>query len=318
MSGGFQQQVYNSPRPAVAGDFASQNPYFTYNAGPGGLVAGDSLHVGRFAWVTPPLDPNGTGKVANSYGSGPVAGFVHREMQATIVDYLAIASMKLLPGQQCTLMTGGDFWVVNDGATIATIGMKAFAKLADGKVRFAATGTIVGGASATGSDIAADSNAFTGSINGDVLTVTASPDPTYPGMTLSGTGIVGSPKIVRQLTGSANGIGTYLIDVLQSADVASTTITGSFGVLTVGTATGTFEVGDILTGTNVVSGTRISQFISGSGGSASTAVVQFNTVVSSTTITASDAVETPWYAESSGIAGEIVKISRIPAPGQTV
>ena len=73
MSGGFQQQVYNAPRPAVAGDFASQNPYYSFDAGPGGLVAGDSLHVGRFAWVTAPLDPNGTGMIANSYGTGPVA-----------------------------------------------------------------------------------------------------------------------------------------------------------------------------------------------------------------------------------------------------
>jgi hypothetical protein len=312
MSGGFQQQVYSQPAPAVAGDFASMNPYYTFNAGPGGLYAGDSLYVGRFAWVTAPLDPNGTGQLANSYGNGAPAGVVHRELQATIVDYLAFAGMKILPGQYCTIMTAGDLWVVNDGAAIATRGMKAYAIHANGKAKFAAAGTVAGGASATGSDIAAGSGTFTGSINGDVLTVTVATNPTYPGATLSGTGIVGSPKVVRQLTGTTNGVGTYLIDVLQPAAVASTTITATHGVLTIGTATGTFEVGDVLTGSGVVAGTTITANLTGSGGSAGTMVVNNNTVVASTTITASDATETSWTAESSGGVGELIKIKRLP------
>ncbi len=310
MTAGFQQQVYTAPAPAVAGDFASQNPYASYDAGPGGLIAGSSLYVGRFAWVYPPTDPNGTGKVANCVGNGQVAGFVHREMQASIVDYLGFASMKILPGQQCTLHTHGDYWVVNDGSTYVQPGMKAFARNADGKVRFEAAGTIVGGASATSSSIAASSSqTFVGSINGDVLTVTTATNPVYPGMTLSGTGIVGAPKITAQISGTANGVGTYQIDQLQPTAVASTTITGAYGILTIGTATGTFEVGDILTGSGVVAGTRITANLTGSGGTGGTMVVDNNTVVSSTTITASDAVETKWYARSSGAAGELIKIS---------
>ena len=35
-TGGFQTQIYNQPAVAVAGDFASQNPFFTLDAGPGG------------------------------------------------------------------------------------------------------------------------------------------------------------------------------------------------------------------------------------------------------------------------------------------
>lgn len=189
-TGGFQTQVYNQPAMAVAGDFASQNPYFTYDAGPGGLVAGSSgVYVGRFAWVTAPLDPDGTGMIANNTGTGSVAGFVHREQQGLITDYLGFAGMKVQAGYAVTLMTGGDFWAKNDGATIATRGMKAFANIADGKVRFAAAGSIVGGASATGSDVAAASASVTGSIVGDVLTVTVVGSGTlYPGATLSGTG----------------------------------------------------------------------------------------------------------------------------------
>lgn len=312
MPNGFQTQVYPAPAVAIPGDFASMNPYASFDAGPGGLVAGSDFYVGRFAWVYPPQDPNGTAQVANCIGNGPVAGFVHGELQADIVTYLGYATMKVLPGKNVTLHIAGDYWVKNDGAAFATVGMKAFAILATGQVRFAAAGTIVGGASATGSDIAAASGTFTGSISGNILTVTAITDPVYPGATLAGSGIVGSPKVQRQISGTPNGIGTYYVDVQQPTAVASTTITATHGVLTIGTATGTFEVGDILTGTNVVAGTTITQFLTGAGGTGSTAVVQFNTVVGSTTITASDAVETKWYARSSGPQNSMVKISSFP------
>jgi hypothetical protein len=54
-TGGFQTSTTDQPAFAVAGDFASQNPYFTFDAGPGGLVAGPSgsrdrpLRLGRSA-----------------------------------------------------------------------------------------------------------------------------------------------------------------------------------------------------------------------------------------------------------------------------
>jgi hypothetical protein len=35
-TGGFQTSTTDQPAFAVAGDFASQNPYFTFDAGPGG------------------------------------------------------------------------------------------------------------------------------------------------------------------------------------------------------------------------------------------------------------------------------------------
>lgn len=319
-TGGFQTQVSSQPAFAVAGDFASQNPYFTFDAGPGGLVSGTpGVAVGRFAWVYPPVDAAGTGKVALNTGAGPVAGFVHREQQATITAFLGINSMQIVPGQQMTLMTGGDFWVVNDGTTEAApqdpfggAAMKAFAQVATGKVEFHAAGTVVGGASATGSSIAAATFSVTGSIADATLTVTVVGSGTVvPGATISGTGILTGTKIVSQLTGTAGGVGTYLVSVGDQA-AASTTVSGTYGILTIGTATGTFAVGDILTGTNVVAGTAITANITGSGGTGGTMVVTNNTVVGSTTITASFAVETKWYAMSSGQAGELVKISDHP------
>ena len=56
MSGGWQTSVATQPAAGVAGDRASKNPIFNYDAGPGGLVAGaGGAIVGHFAWVTPPL-----------------------------------------------------------------------------------------------------------------------------------------------------------------------------------------------------------------------------------------------------------------------
>src|ERR1700731_730020 len=146
-SGGFQQQAFPQPSMAVAGDFCSQNPYFTYDAGPGGLVAGvGGVAVGRFAWTYPPADPDGTPSIVQSFGNGPVAGFVHREQQALITIYLQDATQFIAQGYEMALMTGGDFWVVNDGTTQALTkgqgqaAMKAYANLSTGKVSFAATG----------------------------------------------------------------------------------------------------------------------------------------------------------------------------------
>lgn len=312
MAGGFQTQVSNQPVMGIPGDFASMNPYFTYDAGPGGLVAGGpaGVQIGLFGWVYPPSDPDGTGTVVQNFGSGPPAGVVHRAQQGLIISYLANAGQTIQPGFQMGLMVGGDFWVKNDGAATAVRGQKAFANLANGKVSFAAAGAIPGGASATGSSIAASTFSATGSIAGNTLTVTAVGSGTiYPGATISGTGVVTGTKIASQLTGAAGGVGTYLVDTLQPSTVASTTISGTYGTLTIGTATGTFAVGDILTGTNVVAGTAVTANITGSGGTGGTMVVNNNTVVGSTTITASISVETRWFAMSSGAVGEIVKIS---------
>lgn len=316
-TGGFQTQVTDQPAPAVAGDFASTNPYFTYDAGPGGLVAGapNGVVIGRFAWVFPPVDPNGTGKIVQNSGAGAVAGFVHRAQQGLIVNYLQFAGMVIQPGFQMGLMTGGDFWVVNDGATEALVGQKAYANFADGKVSFAASGSPPGGASATGSSIDPETFSVTGSIDDDVLTVTAVGSGTIVnGATISGTGIASGTKIVSQLSGTAGGVGTYTVSIPEQS-VDSTTVSGTYGLFTVGTATGTFGVGDVLSGSGgggVTAGTVITQLLSGAGGSGSTFAVDPTQTVTSSTIAATTSVETKWYARSSGLAGELVKISDHP------
>jgi hypothetical protein len=71
---------------------------------------------------------------------------------------------------------------------------------------------------------------FTGSISGNVLTVTGiSSGAVAQGQTLSGTGITSGTKIVRSLTGAGgnvNEVGTYEVNISQTA--ASTTITAYY------------------------------------------------------------------------------------------
>ncbi|KQS84265.1 hypothetical protein [Rhizobium sp. Leaf383] len=63
---------------------------------------------------------------------------------------------------------------------------------------------------------------LTGSITGDVMTVTAVAGLANVGAILSGTGITAGTKIVSQISGTTGGVGTYRVSVAQS--VASTTI----------------------------------------------------------------------------------------------
>lgn len=314
-TGGFQTQVYDQPAAFLAGDRVSQNPIFSYDAGPGGLVSGTSLFVGRFAWVTNPLDPNGTPTVANSFGNGAPAGFLMKNQQALNTTFLSFAGMQVQPGAQTALQIAGDFACINDGTTEALYGQKAFAYVASGKVTFAPAGTIFGGASATGSSIAAGTFSVTGSISGNILTVTTvGSGSLYPGATVANAAIPTNPgpQIVSQLTGTANGVGTYALNEGELSVAAGSTITGTYGILTIGTATGTFAVGDVLTGGTIATTgapTVITANLTGTGGTGGTMVVNNNSVISSATLTASLAVETLFYARSTGLVGEAVKIS---------
>jgi hypothetical protein len=327
MTGGFQTQAYNQPAAAVAGNRASSNPIATFNAGPGGLVAGvGGVTVGRFAWVYPPDDPNGGYQVALptslAPGGSPTmvpAGLVPNDQQAQNSTFLSNAGMTILQGYQMYLVTQGDWWVVNDGTVVPIPNYsKAFADVATGKVKFASPGTVFGGATASSWSIAAQTFSVTGSIADDILTVTAVSSGTiYPGAVISGTGIATNTGINSQLTPllageSTGGVGRYLVSIGQQT-VASTTVSGTYGLLTLTTvATGTFSVGGVLTNSSstfVLAGTQITAFITGTGGSGSTAAVNLTQTASAGTLTESTAVETKWVATTSGPAGALIKIS---------
>lgn len=73
--------------------------------------------------------------------------------------------------------------------------------------------------------------AFTASIAGGVLTVTAVASGSLaPGQAVSGTGVVSGTEVVEQLSGTAGGPGTYRLNRSQ-ADVASEAMTSAYVML---------------------------------------------------------------------------------------
>ena len=313
-----QTQVRNQEAQAVQGDRASQNPIATFDAGPGGLVSDGTITVGYFAWVIPPTDPNGTNQIATTAaGSGNVAGFVYNDLQALDTVFLSGAGLIIPVGLPVALAVQGDFWVINGGTTEAQVGQKAYAAFGTGAVSFGATASPATTASATGSTVTPETNSWTASVSGDVMTVTAVGGNTiYPGTTITGTGVATGTMIAAQITPLlagevANGIGRYLLSVSQQKAIASEAMTGTYGLLTIGTLTSTptFAVGQIISGTNVVTGTTITLNVTGSGGSSGTMVVNNNANVTSTTISSVSTGETKWVAASAGGPGQIVKMT---------
>ncbi len=286
---GFQQQVNINPAPAVAGDFASANPRASVLASPGGLVAGSNTPVGvtqagvldgRFAWTSPCSSVNNMsgetdGAVyVNSNGAGAPAGFVHREQQALITVFLGQSSNLVPVGLPVTLHNEGDFWAVNASNATSAIGQTIYAINATGAAWPGSTAptdatlttiTIVAN-TLNASSVAV--NSFTGSIAGNVLTVSAvGTGGLYPNQTLTGTNVAAGTAVVAQLTGTAGSTGTYQVNISQT--VASTTITGSGGWLTVTTMTnGVVFVGQTWSGgTNAfTAGTTILAGGTGTGG----------------------------------------------------
>jgi len=309
MAVGFQTIVNVNQGMAVEGDFASHNPRASVLAGPGALVAApEGVWIGRFAWINASrVDWENAPAIASSSGAGPVAGFVHRESQGVITDWLAASSMKVNGGMSITLHQAGDFFAMNRGTTYAAPGMKAYARLSDGAVLFAAPGAAPGAAAVTGS-IAAGTVTGTGSITGNVLTMTAVTGTMVNGTTLTGTGVAAGTMVQSQISGTPGGIGAYAVTI-GSQNVASTAISGTYGIMTVtAAATPGIGVGTVLTGSGVVAGTTVTQLGTGTGG-LGTYYVNNNTVVASTALAGGTAIETKWFATSGGLAGELVKIS---------
>src|SRR5579862_2062864 len=100
----FQTVINDQQAPAVAGDFASCNPFANVLAGPGALVApAGGLIVGNFAWVGP------QGQVSQSFVAGWQLGFLGRNEQALITEFLGEATMVVPQGFMVTLFNEGDF-----------------------------------------------------------------------------------------------------------------------------------------------------------------------------------------------------------------
>ena len=303
----FQTSVGSALAPAVAGDFAGYNIRNTVLAGPGGLIAGlAGLNIGRFAWLDGAHDIDGTLTYANSFGFTAPDGFVAREQQGLITTFLQENGMFIPAGYMATLYISGDFWVQNDGAAIVYPGDTLYANYADGKIGNAAvtsssTGSIAAGTGSATANIVAGSDVLnvTGTVTGGF----------YPGGVLSGTGIISGTKILEQISGTANGIGTYRVSKVHDTAVAATTVSETHGVYTAASAlSGVIGVGDILSGSGVTANTKITQLGTGTGG-LGTYIVDTTQTATSTTITGAKNVSTKWIARSQGAVGGLFKMS---------
>lgn len=300
---GFPTQVNVQAAPAVAGDWCDRNPRYFVDTGAGAYVAGASgVTIARFAWA------DALNITVSNTGVGAPTGFVHREQQALITAYLADNSMVIPPGMGLTLCSSAGVWTVNTGTASSVIGQTAYANNANGSTSFGTAGSPPASASVTGS-IAANTtsagtiavNAFTGSIGGTTLTVSAvTTGALAPGQVVAGGLTDPATQIVSQLTGTTGSTGTYQVSVSQT--IASGALTSSGGTFTVGgTVTGVFAVGQTLSGTGVTAGTTITNLISGAGG-AGTYAVSIAQTTASTVITASGGVLTVTAVASGAIA----------------
>lgn len=321
MTSGYQTAVAYQPSPAVAGDWASSNPRAFIAPGPFGLVAGpNGLTVGRFAWTSyQGIDADNAPTYVNNNGGGPVAGIVHREQQGLITQFLSDASMTIPAGYEVSICTQGDLWVKNDGSTQALVGQKAYASLSTGQVSFAATGSPSTTTQTSATITAGTGATFTGSISGNVLTISSAVTNTlYLGALLSGgSGMAAGTHIVALLSGTFGQSGsTYALDTPEQT-VASATLTAT-PYLAAGTGGSGIALGSTITATatGTVTGTVVGGIVTAIITAGTDVVVMLPGAGTGTfttgTITFAQNVETKWIAQSSGLAGELVKISSWP------
>lgn len=317
MSGSFQTFTNVLQAPGIAGDFASANPRATnlssQQYGNAGFVAGPlGLTIGLFAWID-----KSTYRIASNFGAGAPDGFVHRAQEALITVYLNAYGLTIPAGFGVGNIFGaGDFFVVNNGLTLATPGVKAYANNTTGVASFAATGSPTAGATSTASTISAQTGSSAASTIVDNVFTTgpAVTGTLVPGGVLSGTGVATGTVIIAQLTPllageTTGGVGRYQVSPREQT-VASTTISETYGLLTVGgTVVAGYAVGQTLTSAvgGFVSGSTITGLGTGTGG-AGTYYTQTQTVGSGIINTTTN-TETGWFCRSTGQPGEVVKIS---------
>lgn len=263
----FQNRVNLQQAPAVAGDFASANPRASVLAGEGSLVAGPGgVTVGRFAWIQ---DDGKT--VSNKANAVRIPdGFVHREQNALIVNYLAEGSNVIPEGFPVTLISAGDFWAQLKGANAAVRGSALFADYSTGEVAAVAaqTGAVVTAAMGS-TNTAALGGTFTASADTDAtqLVVTSVTGLISVGDTVAGTGITAGTKILSQVSGTPGGAGTYKLDKTNTASAA--TITAFGPTLHVTVTTGLISVGETVSGgAGFPTGATITAQVSGTPGGA--------------------------------------------------
>jgi len=308
--GSFQTSVNQYNPVGVEGDFASANPRataltpgFDANGFPvGALIAGpNGVTVGQFAWV------EADGITVNNFAWGNVkpTGFVHRDQQGLLTNYLQAAGTLIPPGFPVTLMTEGDFFDLIAGGSAAVYGSACYARYSDGALFI---GSAPSGGGGTGS-IGATFTASAGSPSTQ-LVVTSVTGLISIGDTVSGTGITAGTTILSQLSGTTGGAGTYILSAANTTSAATVTSFGNVLDVTA-VSSGTFAVGDSVTGTGIPSGATIASQVSGAAGGIGiyTLDIPATAYAASTTLTIVAGILTGWVAKTAAAVGALTQIS---------
>jgi len=308
--GSFQTSVNLYNPMGVEGDFASANPRATALT-PGfdsngnqisGFVAGpNGVTVGQFAWV------EADGQTVNNFATGSVkpTGFVHRDQQGLLTNYLQAAGTLIPPGFPVTLMVEGDFFDLIAGGSAAVYGSSCYARYSDGALFI---GSAPSGGSATGS-VGATFTASAGS-PATQLVVTAVTGLISIGDTVSGTGITAGTTILSQVSGTTGGAGTYVLSAANTASAATVTSFGSVVDVTA-VSSGTLLPGNAITGTGIPSGATIASQVSGAIGGVGiyTLDIPATAYAASTTLTMVGGILTGWVAKTAAAVGTLTSIS---------
>lgn len=296
---GFQKVVRNQPGVAVQGDFYGTNPRASvlglegqYQSPLGGVV------VGNFAWALPNANA-----LSASYVTPAQIGFVGRNNQALITEFLGIATLTVPRGYPVTLYSQGDFWALF--AAGATPGQRVYADPNTGApVAGPASGinvasvTAVGGFVGTAAQTAAGTTMTVSAVTAGRLIV---------GSVLAGTGVDVGLTVVAQLTGTPGGVGTYTVSTTTGfASTAVTATSDTMDVTAVGS--GVLGVGSKLSGSGVTAGTVITGQLSGTTGGVGVYTISPVQKWTSTTVS-ENAIPTPFIVNGVAAAGELAPIS---------
>ena len=261
--GSFQTRVNLQNPLGVEGDFASANPRATALTTDGGaLIAGPSgVAIGQFAWI------GADGRTVSNSGQYPALpdGFVHRDQQGLLTQYLQAAGSIIPPGFPVTLMRKGDFLDKNTGPSSITRYSTLYASYIDGSLQTAAA--TAGSVTATlGSTNTASLGAtFTGaaSVASNQLVVSAVTGLISVGDTVSGSGITGGQTILSGPVGG--GAGTYTLSAVATCTGGTVTC---FGNVVNVTAVSTYiSIGDSITHASYPASNTITGQTSGTTGS---------------------------------------------------
>lgn len=227
---GFQRVINQQPAPAVAGDFASNNPR-TSVVPPveAGFVSavGEAVTVGFFAWGG--SDGKVYSAIANVPAGGSALGFVARQPNipsVLITTFLGESRMTLNDGLPATLQNGGEYWASIQGGAI---GDAVFALNTTGAPSLVddATTAPTGFVLASVAPVDAVSNgATTIAVNTGIMTVAVVASGVLEvGQRVTGVGVPDQTYITKQLTGAAGAAGTYQTNSIGRAAVAAFTAT---------------------------------------------------------------------------------------------